>query len=167
MENLPRKPNRPRNKRLDRELYAQANRVTFITICALRPPEPFVADALNLALVELLRENQFKDQCLIYTFCLMPDHLHYLISPQNDGSSVLTFTDRFKGRVMPLVRKHGWPGKLWQERYCDHIVREDEDLRAIALYILNNPVRKGLVERAGDWPYSGRMNPLPLNPAAG
>jgi putative transposase len=56
----------------------------------------------------------------------------------------------------------GRQGKLWQPRYFDHIVRAEEDLRAIAEYILNNPVRKGLVERAENWPWSGHMNPLPL-----
>jgi len=162
----PRKPYRPRNKRLDPALYAQANWVTFITVCALRPAAPFVAVGFNQDLIETLRTCQSQDSCLVFTYCLMPDHLHFLVCPQVDGASVLTFTERFKGRVTPVARRHGWRGRLWQERYYDHIVRKDEDLRQIAIYILNNPVRKGLVERAKDWRWGGHMNPLPVNPAA-
>jgi len=44
---------------------------------------------------------------------------------------------------------------LWQEKYHDHVLRADERWESGAIYILNNPVRKGLCKRAEDWPYSG------------
>ncbi len=68
----------------------------------------------------------------------------------------------YKGKATNRSWTVGWHGKLWQPRYFDHIVRADEDLRAIAGYILNNSVRKGLVECAEDWPWSGNMNSLSL-----
>ena len=42
-----------------------------------------------------------------------------------------------------------------QARFFDHIVRAEEDLLAISEYILNNPVRRGLVEYPEDWPEVG------------
>ena len=152
----------PDNQRLDLELYQQANRVTFITICAYRNYAPFTQDALNRMIIETLHEEQERQNCAVFTYCLMPDHLHYLISPKRDGISVLTFTDQFKGKATNRSWQKGRRGKLWQPRSYDHIVRAEEDLRAIAEYILNNPVRKGLTARPEDWPWSGHLTLLPV-----
>lgn len=43
---------------------------------------------------------------------------------------------------------------MWQRSGFDHVIRADEDLRVIIEYLLNNPVRKGMVEKAEDYPYS-------------
>ncbi len=152
----------PQNQRLDPELYTQTNRVCFITICAYMHQSPFVQDNLNRLILETLNEEQPRQNCAVFTYCLMPDHLHFLVSPRQNGISVLTFTDQFKGKATNRSWTAGWQGKLWQPRYYDHLVRAEEDLRAIAEYILNNPVRKNLVARAEDWLWSGQMNPLPL-----
>jgi len=157
------KPYRPpQNQRLDAELYAQAGRICFITICAYLDRAPFVRADLNQLILDTLREEQERQDCAVYTYCLMPDHLHFLASPRRDGVSILTFTDQFKGKTTNRSWKIGWKGKLWQPRYYDHIVRDDESLLAIAEYLLDNPVRKSLVAEREDWPWSGHMNPLPL-----
>lgn len=150
----------PKNQRLAPELYAHANHVYFITIRAFENRSPFVAPNLNQLTLDVLRDEQETQNCSVFTYCLMPDHLHFLISPKMDSISVLQFTDRYKGKATNRSWKSGWRGKLWQPRYYDHIVREQEDLYAIAQYILNNPVRKGLVASSEDWPWSGHMNPL-------
>jgi putative transposase len=159
------KPYHPaKNQRLDLQLYAEAHRVCFITIRAYQNLTPFVRNDLNELVLHLLFEEQSRQHCAVFTYCLMSDHLHFLASPREDGASVLTFTDRFKGRVTNRSWTLGWHGKLWQPRFYDHIVRTDESLLAIAEYIRNNPVRKHLVERADDWPWSGHANPLPVWP---
>ncbi len=158
--NKPYRP--PNNKRLDPELYKQANRITFITINAYVHHTPFVTTAMNEMIVDTIREEQERQTCVVFTYCLMPNHLHFLISPKQGGVSVLTFTDQLKGKTTNRSWKYGWRGKLWQPRSYDHVVRENEDLRAIANYILNNPVRKGLVESAGDWRWSGHITPFSL-----
>ena len=152
----------PKNQRLDPELYKDANRVYFITVRAYRNQSPFVRTGLNQLVLDVLRAEQERQNCVVYTFCLMPDHLHFLVSPRQDGISVLTFTDQYKGKATNQSWTAKWRGRLWQPRYYDHIVRSDESLIAIAEYILNNPVRKHLVERAEDWAWGGHMNPLPV-----
>jgi REP element-mobilizing transposase RayT len=42
---------------------------------------------------------------------------------------------------------------VWQPGYHDHAVRQDEDLRAMARYVVANPVRAGLVKDIGDYPH--------------
>jgi len=157
------KPNQPsRNRRLDPEIYQRTGQVCFITIRAYRNQQPFVSDGLNQMILDTLRAEQDRLACSIYTFCLMPDHLHYLGSPREDGRSIHTFTEQFKGKTTNRSWKLGWHGKLWQPRYYDHVVRAEEDLRALAEYILNNPMRKELAARPDEWQWCGHMNPLPL-----
>lgn len=159
------KPYKPvSNQRLDPEFYQLTGYITFITICAYKNLQPFTNPSLNRLVIDTLQNEQTKYTCSVYTYCLMPDHLHFLISPSLDGSSVIDFTNQFKGKTTNLSWKSGWHGKLWQPRFCDHIVRAEEDLRAIAVYIHANPVRKSLVSFPDDWPWSGCFTPLPLGP---
>jgi putative transposase len=121
-----------------------------------------MSDQLNNAVLAAMRDSCVKDSCDVYTYCLIPDHLHLLASPRLAGSSVLTFADRCKGRATRASWAAGWQGRLWQPRYYDHLVREGEDLLRIAAYIVANPARRGLVARPEDWPWSGELSPLPL-----
>ena len=151
----------PNNRRLEEELYSQAGRITFITLRAYSGESPFDNPALNDMIINLLNDEQKRMKCIIYTYCLMPDHLHYLISQIEDGVSVIHFTNQFKGKSTNSSWKLDWNGKLWQPRFYDHIVRTDENLIAIAEYILNNPVRKELIDSPDDWEWGGQMNPYP------
>ena len=45
--------------------------------------------------------------------------------------------------------------RLWQENYFERTLREGDDYVAIAAYILENPLRAGLCDRLGDYPYLG------------
>ncbi len=149
------------NQRLAPELYARTNHVCFITIRAHNNQSPFVEPGLNRLVLDVLREEQERWSCAVFTYCLMPDHLHFLVSSKVNGNSVLEFTNRYKGKATNRSWSAGWHGKLWQPRYYDHIVRGEEDLYEIARYILNNPVRKSLSSCSEDWAWSGHMNPLP------
>src|SRR5690606_41587155 len=44
-------------------------------------------------------------------------------------------------------------GPVWEPAFHDHALRRDEDLRSVARYIIANPVRAGLVDRPGDYPF--------------
>lgn len=152
----------PKNERLAPEIYRDPSRVCYITIRAYRNLRPFIEPRLNRRVVELLRAEQERQRCRVFVYCLMPDHLHLLVSPCEEGVSALQFVDRFKGRATNESWKCGWKGKLWQPRHYDHVVRGDEDLGAIAVYVMQNPVRKGLVECPEEWPWGGELNRLPI-----
>jgi len=77
-------------------------------------------------------------------YSLMPDHLHWLmVLRRGELSEVVRL---LKGRTS---RAFGAP--LWQGNYFDHALRPDEDIRALARYIVANPLRAGLVESVGDY----------------
>jgi putative transposase len=89
----------------------------------------------------------------LHAYCFMPDHLHLLLSGQ-DNSSLADFVHHFKQvSGHRYKREHGAP--LWQISYYDHVLRRDEDLLAVARYIWGNPVRAGLVQDRSEYPYSG------------
>ena len=157
------KPYHPsRNRRLDPALYTSSGHVCFFTLRSYQHTSPFLQSSLATLVLNTLREEQTRQMCRVFAYCLMPDHLHFLVSPEHNGLSVLSFVNQYKGKTTNASWQVGWRGKLWQPRSYDHIVREEEDLRVIAQYILDNPVRAGLAERVEEWLWCGQMNPLPL-----
>ena len=118
-----------------------ALRAYFITICSFNKQQYFTNDAFNQAIVNCLKEEKKRTDCLVYVYCLMPDHLHLLLSPPGEGLSVSQFIGGFKSKTTRIAWGYGIQGKLWQGRFYDHILRKKEKMAVIGEYILNNPVR--------------------------
>jgi REP element-mobilizing transposase RayT len=83
----------------------------------------------------------------------MPDHLH-LIGQVTD-QSLLRMLSAFKSFTTTRSWQLGHSGALWQESFHDHGVRKIEDFEAIAWYLLDNPVRAGIVADSEDYPWRG------------
>jgi putative transposase len=80
-------------------------------------------------------------------FVVMPDHLHWLMQ-LGEGIDL----PQCMGGVKSIsARQLGTP--LWQKGFHDHAVRKEEDLPALARYVVANPVRAGLVKRVGEYPH--------------
>lgn len=78
-------------------------------------------------------------------FVVMPDHVHWLLQLGEDGN--LSETVRlYKAKVSFILQQ-----RIWQRGFHDHALRDDEELRDIARYIIANPVRAGLVKSAGEY----------------
>jgi hypothetical protein len=61
----------------------------------------------------------------------------------------------FKSATAAQAARLGLQGRLWQRGFHDRcLTRTDETLADVARYIVKNPVRAGLVQRAEDWPCS-------------
>jgi REP element-mobilizing transposase RayT len=76
----------------------------------------------------------------------MPDHIHFLLTFQNEESY-----HRIIGDWKRWISRHY--GINWQENFFEHRLRNEENLDQKAQYMVNNPVRAGLVKEAKDWPY--------------
>ena len=82
----------------------------------------------------------------------MPDHLHLLMQVQ--GKSLSRVVKCLKGTsARALNHEIGRTGRFWDPGFHDRAVRRDQPLVSAARYIIANPVRAGLVERVGDYPY--------------
>ena len=68
---------------------------------------------------------------------------------------LIAFVGQFKNLAQRAAWARGVIGSFWQTSFWDHFVRRDEDLRSVIEYVLDNPVRAGLVAARQDFPFSG------------
>jgi REP-associated tyrosine transposase len=127
-----------------------------LTFCTHRRRVIFVHDApVRLVFDQFLRsarESQFA--IIVYTF--MPDHVHLLVEGESDRSDGKRFIARAKQYSGYHFAKH-LKSRLWQRYPFEHVLRDDEMTLVVAKYILENPVRAGLVERVEEYPFVGSM----------
>jgi REP element-mobilizing transposase RayT len=88
----------------------------------------------------------------------MPDHVHLLGTPLRDPTTrsyhLAKIIQAIKGASAHKINAcTGHVGPVWQEEYFDHVTRSYQSLRGRIEYIRMNPVRKGLVEKAEDYPW--------------
>ena len=83
---------------------------------------------------------------------LMPDHVHLMVQIGDlDLSEVVR---RLKaGSALVMNRRIGRRGRFWAPGFHDHGIRYEEDLRSAARYIVANPLRAGLANKVGDYPW--------------
>jgi putative transposase len=90
----------------------------------------------------------------LIAWVVLPDHMHLLIDPlQCNLSGVvrkikLVFSTKYR-ESLGLVS-----GKVWQNRFWDHRIRDQEDFNRHVDYIHYNPVKHGLVSAPMEYPYS-------------
>jgi putative transposase len=77
--------------------------------------------------------------------------MHLLLQDKN----IVDFVRVFKGRMTPRARFLETGRKLWQRSFHDHGLRKEENIENIARYIWENPVRKGMVDHAPKYLWSG------------
>jgi REP element-mobilizing transposase RayT len=103
---------------------------------------------------EAIESRDGKEYELI-SYVIMPNHVHMVIIPRNSEEN--TKTQPYKTAyllkslkwftAMECNKKLKRKGAFWQHESYDHVVRNVEELKNIVLYISNNPVKAGLVER--------------------
>jgi REP element-mobilizing transposase RayT len=96
-----------------------------------------------------LRANQWTID--LRAVVVMPDHAHIIFTPlidveRSEVFSLARITKAIKGTSAHLInRRLGRPGRVWQEESFDRVLRVSEKLDEKVAYVLDNPVRKGLV----------------------
>ncbi len=100
---------------------------------------------------ENLMKCHAEKKIVIHAFCLMPNHLHLCV----DGvfEKTKSVVDRWKSFTTHESWKHGWKGKLWQERYLPKEINSEKGESEVMEYVLWNPERAGLVSIWKEWPY--------------
>jgi len=96
----------------------------------------------------------------------MPDHVHVILTPliderQHEIFSLIKIMQAIKGASARTINQQlRRSGPVWQEESFDHVLRSSEGLDAKVDYVLENPVRKGLVkewhEYRWTWQRDGR-----------
>ncbi len=144
---------REKSHRLPLQFYRGKN-LTAFTAC-LRDRLPYFVSERSVRPVEeiLLGETRrFQTEAEIYLF--MPDHVHVIFRGTDDASDAYSAMKMFKQKS-GFWLAHRYPAIRWQKDFYDHILRSEEKLEIHVRYILENPLRAGLVDRWKDYPFSG------------
>ena len=142
-----------KNKRLPTSSY-EGKCTLSMTLCEKSRAKAFTNPDMIQAFSAVMVQEAQNHRCVIPIYCFMPDHLHILIKGESDESKPKVAIDRFKGVTSQRFVKNQ-PNWHWQPGYHDHVVRLGHDWKNQAFYILNNPVRAGLIADPYDYPFTG------------
>jgi REP element-mobilizing transposase RayT len=142
--------------RLDPETYRTPDLPCFITIATKDKQAVFCHQNLAENFMALLSTVCKENNIPLYAYCIMPDHVHLLLSA-SETKGITEFVREIKSRSTKLAWQHGYRGTIWQRSFYDHFLRRDEDCMLVANYIVHNPVRSGIVEHWRDYPFSGSL----------
>jgi REP-associated tyrosine transposase len=141
----------PQRKLLPHEVPAWVNphnEIYFVTInCQERFHNQLTIPEVSSRIFESVRHRQDEYIWWPYLFLLMPDHLHALLSFPPSEKRVQTVVSKGKEWTAKGI------GIVWQRDFFEHRLRHDESHREKADYILQNPIRKKLVECIEQWPF--------------
>ncbi|UYZ57991.1 REP-associated tyrosine transposase [Hymenobacter latericus] len=96
-----------------------------------------------------------EDEYELICYCLMPNHVHLLVRLPEDAPPLTRTLQRLKGysgRQANLLLNR--EGAFWQPESYDHVVRSGDEMQRIIAYVLENPVKAGLVADWQKWPHS-------------
>ena len=117
----------------------------------VRGEKIFFDDRSRAYFVTILEEKIFQFKQKLLAFCIMDNHYHLVM--QNTSGKFSDLLKQLNGQYGMYYRKRrGGIGYVFQSRFKSTLIQEDKYLRMAIIYVLLNPVRKGLVENP--WEYS-------------
>ncbi|MGA9365350.1 MAG: transposase [Bacteroidota bacterium] len=118
--------------------------------------KPAVADTVKEA-IHYRNGNEYG----LLAYCIMPNHVHMVFSLETVGrrgsspQRVTKILENLKWYTAKAANKIlGRKGAFWQHESYDHVVRGPRELKRIVAYVLNNPVKAGLVKSWEGWSWS-------------
>jgi REP-associated tyrosine transposase len=123
-----------------------------LRFCTMQREHVFVTQpVVDLVLEQFLRARSESGIALI-TYCFMPDHVHLLIAGTSETADCKRFIALAK-QYSGFYYKKQHRRRLWQRYGFERVLRNDEATLAVARYIIENPVRAGLVSDPRDYPF--------------
>lgn len=116
-----------------------------------------------VTLRNVMRDVKQRHPFHVDAMVILPDHLHCVLTlPEGDADYPMRWTlikVGFSRRIPRTERRNssrvnkGERG-IWQRRYWEHMIRDEQDYARHVDYIHYNPVKHGYASRAVEWPYS-------------
>jgi putative transposase len=121
----------------------------------------FRSDEDRFKYLELMERYANKYKLEVWAYCLMSNHVHFIVYPHEHTSLARTMATAHMVYSQHLHRAHGLVGHLWQGRFFSCALDERHLLSAVR-YVELNPVRAKMVKAAGEWPWSSARHHLGL-----
>lgn len=113
----------------------------------------FFEDADYALYLDLLADAAGRARTSVWAYCLMPNHVHIVLTPSDEDGLRSTLCDLHRRYTGYVNARRRTTGHLWQGRFGSVAMDEPHFVTALR-YIALNPVRAGLVKHADDWPWS-------------
>jgi putative transposase len=122
--------------------------IFFITCCAGdRDIKPFAKPETAAALLESIRHQMLSRIWRVHAATIMPDHVHLVLEFAREADVAKSVRDWKRWTARNL-------GFRWQRDFFEHRLRKEESFDEKTRYVLENPVRAGLVQDWREWPYT-------------
>jgi REP element-mobilizing transposase RayT len=145
---------REKKHRLPKAFYRGETSGAF-TLCLKGDISVFSSEVATV-FTDILTTVVAKKGCIVPVYCFMPDHQHLIITGTESNSDPWQAIVSYKQRTgfwMSVNR----PDMRWQKDFYDHVIRRHEDLATQVRYLLDNPVRKGLVSWWHEYLFKGSI----------
>ncbi|MEX5573395.1 transposase [Pseudomonas lijiangensis] len=137
-------PEKSHSRNLRKGRFSGRGQLYLVTATTLGREPVFTDWLLGRLLVNELRHAHEMELVHSLAWVVMPDHLHWLFELRTD--SLPRVMQRVKSRsTITLNKASKRIGRLWQDGYHDRAIRREQDILAVARYIVANPERAGLV----------------------
>ena len=105
-------------------------------------------------LINRIQESEFNKYLIIISFCLMPNHYHFLVQQKTEKPVSDWIRYIFSGYTQHFNHKYSRSGTLFEGRVKSKMITDKKYLIRSSLYIHYNPVAVGLVSKPEDWEFS-------------
>ncbi len=99
---------------------------------------------------------------MVGRYVLMPDHIHLFAGIAPNLVTVSDGVRYLKKMLSKVIQQKGLSPPHWQKGFFDHVLRSSESYSGKWEYVVQNPVRAGLVLSPEEWPYQGEIHVLPF-----
>jgi len=119
----------------------------------LRGEKIFFDDRAKVYFLETLAEKSQDLKTKICAYCLMDNHYHLIL--QNSSGKLSEFMKQLNGQYGIYYRKRkGGVGYVFQSRFKSTLIQEDKYLKMVIIYVLLNPIGRGLVQSPWEYRWS-------------
>jgi REP element-mobilizing transposase RayT len=133
--------------------YSAPNQIYHVTAATAWRRRLFTNFAMAREVVRALRTETESQNCDTLCFMLMPDHLHWLLQLKHGGSLTVCVNNVKANSARRINALKSRNERIWQQGFYDRALRSDEAVVAVARYIVANPLRAGIVESVGEYPF--------------
>jgi len=134
-----------------RRYYIQGN-IYFVT-CVTYKRLSILLDNIDI-LWNSINKQKRKTDFDIIAWVILPDHIHMLMDPKDNNLSKIIQKIKMSFAAEYRNKYEMKSGRTWQNRFWDHIIRDQTDMNHHIDYIHYNPVKHMMINRPDKWKHS-------------
>ncbi len=118
-----------------------------------RREKVFFSDEDKQSYLNYLRKCAKEAGVEFWGYCLMDNHVHFIVVPKKEDSLARCFKEAHKQYTRMINFRQNWRGHLWEGRFKSCVLSE-KHLYAALRHVEINPVRARIAKKAEDYPWS-------------